>query len=82
MRRNWQPINQNNFEANFAIFQPNLHLKAHSYLSAAGRLHLLSCSKIERRMLLKEYLLNCYMFSWQVVQLDFVQLLLVELSTC
>ena len=33
-------------------------------------------------MLLKEFLLNCYMFSWQVVQLDFVQLLLVELSTC
>ena len=82
MRRNWQPINLRNFAANFAIFQPNLHLKAHSYLSAAGRLHLLSCSKIQRRMLLKEYLLNCYMFSWLVVQLDFVQLLLVELSTC
>ena len=31
-----------NFVANFAIFQPNLHLKAHSYLSAAGRLHMLA----------------------------------------
>ena len=82
MRRNWQPINPSNFATNFAIFQLNMHLKAHSYLSAAGRLHLLSCSKIQRRMLLKEYLLNCYMFSWLVVQLYFVQLLLVELSTC
>ena len=42
MRRNWQPINLRNFAANFAIFQPNLHLKAHSYLSAAGRLHMLA----------------------------------------
>ena len=42
MRRNWQPINLCNFAADFAIFQPNLHLTAHSYLSAAGRLHMLA----------------------------------------
>ena len=37
---NWQPINLSNFVANFAFFQPNLHLKVNSYLSAAGRLHM------------------------------------------
>ena len=35
MRRNWQPINLCKFAANFAIFLPNLHLTAHSYLVAA-----------------------------------------------
>ena len=42
MRRNWQPINPSIFAPNFAIFQPNLHLTAHSFLSAAGRLCMLA----------------------------------------
>ena len=51
MRRNWQPINLSNFAANFAIFQPNLHLRAHSYLSAAGRLQMLTNCSLNQGMM-------------------------------
>ena len=62
MRRNWQPINLSNFAADFAIFQPNLHLTAHSYLSAAGRLHMLAkCGLDQGRKVVRT----------TIVQLDF-----------
>ena len=51
---NWQPSNLSNFATNFAIFQPNLHLTAHSYLSAAGRLHMLdNCGLDEGRKVVR-----------------------------
>ena len=65
MRRNWQPINLSNFAPNFAIFQPNLNLKAHSYLSAAGRLHMLADCGLNQGMNVIKGLLH---------PLEFVQL--------
>ena len=64
MRRNWQPINLSNFAADFAIFQPNLHLTAHSYLSAAGRLHMLNVAWIKEGKLSERLLFNWILMEW------------------
>ena len=72
MRRNWQPINLSNFVANFAIFQPNLHLKAHSYLSAAGRLHMLADCGLDCR----------WIDHYGLVELPPVELKIGELTNC
>ena len=89
MRRNWQPINPSNFATNFAIFQPNLHLTAHSYLSAAGRLHMLANCGFDHPCLdvttcSIQHLFNCcsifvqmHLFSGYLINQIFVQL-----STC
>ena len=69
---NWQPINLSNFAPNFAICQPNLHLKAHSYLSAAGRLHMLADRGLDCR----------WIDHYGLVELPPVEFEIGELTNC